>query len=208
MDDRINAAKKSKKNGGILRGLIDRFKRSNPANAHPNSTRPASAETIPSGKYLSVVYDDSTSLQVAMVRTVLNSYLTDLACSAHHSDPTTPFQSTTLSPSSSTPDLWLRGSSQGEITRLNLRLTSDTSQRARRQNQPYFDSYQFNIPFANTRPLRKDIFNLARLSSARLLLETDSQRYTHGRLDRYGNVAQEGRGMYWWNSGKDPCCCC
>jgi hypothetical protein len=125
MDDRSNAAKKSKKSGGILRGLVYLIKRSKPANAHPNSTRPgndiaASAEPTPSGKYLSVIYDDSTSLQVAMVRTVLNSYLEDLADSAHHPDPTTPFRSARPSPSSSTPDLpvWLGGSSQGEITRL------------------------------------------------------------------------------------------
>lgn len=123
MDDRSNAAKKLKKRGGILRGLKNLIGRSKPANAHPNSTRPgndiaASAELTPSGKYLSVVYDDSTSLQVAMVRNVLNSYLTDLADSAHHPDSTTPFQSARPSSSSSTPDLWLGGSSQGKITRL------------------------------------------------------------------------------------------
>jgi hypothetical protein len=72
--------------------------------------------------YLSVIYDGSTSLQIAMIPrirvcTVLGSYLTGLADSAHHPDPTTPFQS--ARPSSSVPDLGgsAVGPLAGEITR-------------------------------------------------------------------------------------------
>jgi hypothetical protein len=51
------------------------------------------------------------------VRTVLDSYLTDLADSAHRPDlSTTPFQSA-RPPSSSVPDLWGSTVGRGEITR-------------------------------------------------------------------------------------------
>ena len=80
-----------------------------------------SAEPTASSKciYLSVIDNNSNSLQAAMpsqikVCTVLDSYLTYIADSAHPPDPTVNFQSA-RPPSSSVPDLVGSAVGQGEM---------------------------------------------------------------------------------------------
>ena len=137
------AAKKSKKGEGMKKLFRGIFKRPRPANdsaSQSNSTRVSqavpsasgahdpvagnvarSAEPMASGKCIGSILVLSTtiwSLQMTKlfrirVRTVLNSYLSDLLVLGHHPDPTTPFQSTRFS--SSVPDMLDSAVGQGEL---------------------------------------------------------------------------------------------
>ena len=94
------------------------------------------------------------------VCTTLDSFLADLSDSAHRLDPTALSPSATPV-SSSVLDMSGYTMGQGEITILwvaaSKRLTSVTSQRERRRNRPYFDSYliYFKFPFSNIGHLRR-----------------------------------------------------
>ena len=158
------AAKKLKKKGGgierLFRDLIKRPKPANDSASQSNPTRTSafgahdpvqgnyagSAEPTASSEYIgSILVLSMTNWSLSRCQCyfesgyVLGSYVADLADLAHHTDPTTPFQSARLTSSSDPDDLL---GPQGELKYtlgVSQKLTSNTSRRGQPHRQPYFD---------------------------------------------------------------------